>query len=40
MCTCVVCGVYVCVCVCVCSWLSGIHSELPIKGLGVAQFFS
>ena len=36
-------GVCVCVCVCVCVyvcvwvhwWLSGIHSELPIKGLGV-----
>ena len=32
-------GRSVCVCVCVCVWvhwwLSGIHSELPIKGLGV-----
>ena len=24
-----------CVCVCVCVWLSGIHSEVPIKGFGV-----
>ena len=27
--------VYVCVCVWIHWWLSGIHSELPIKGLGV-----
>ena len=37
VCVCVRVRACVCVCVCVCVhwWLSGIHSELPIKGLGV-----
>ena len=47
VCVCMCVRVRICVCVCVCGffvcvcaqwvhwWLSGIHSELPIKGLGV-----
>ena len=38
ICVCICVCVRECMCVCVCAcawWLSGIHSELPIKGLGV-----